>query len=221
MADIDLCKIEDVKAWANIAVTVPTADDLLKRLITAVSRDFMTAVDRHDLTPRKAYIEVVTLDRRNPEGPLGWRNGDNWGNVPSNEKPISVAGLRHWPIQQITSVTIDGNAVVASDGTADGFFYDENEEPESRNTLYLVGSQYSFNRRAMAVVVYDAGYDSVPEDIEQAVIEWVVFRYTSRQWIGQMSKHSVQGEAVQYSQSDMPASTKAVIERYSRTEALL
>jgi hypothetical protein len=213
MADIDLCKLEDVKAWANIAASTPTADALLTRLITAVSRDFMTAVDRHDLTPRKGYIEVVTIDRRNPEGSRSCAG--------AAQKAISVVGLRHWPIQAITSVTIDGTAVVASDGTTDGFFYDENEEDEARNTLYLIGASTSFNRDTAAIVVYDAGYNSVPEDIEQAVIEWVVFRYRTRDSVGQTSKHLNTGESIQYSQLDMPATTKAVIERYSRNEALL
>jgi hypothetical protein len=213
-SNFDLCKLEDVKEWAN--AKTPSVDELLGRLITATSRDFMTAVNRHDLTPVKTYIEVVTIDRRNPEGFSGFSNG-----LSSANKPIASVGLRHWPIQKVTSITIDGTSIVASDGTADGFFYDENEEDESRNTLLLIGSGTAFNRSVLATVVYDAGYDSVPEDIEQAVIEWVAFRYSSRQWIGQVAKHSIQGEAVQYSQQDMPATTKAVIERYSRTEELL
>jgi hypothetical protein len=48
-SDFDLCKLEDVKSWLNIAQTTPTSDDTLTRLITSVSRDFMTAIDRHDL----------------------------------------------------------------------------------------------------------------------------------------------------------------------------
>lgn len=220
-SDFDLCLLTDVKDWLNIAQTIPTSDDKLQRLITAVSRDFMTAIDRHDLTPRKAYTEVVTLDRRNPEGFNNFDNALLGPTISSPEKPVSVAGLRHWPIQAVTSVTINGTAIVASDGTADGFFYDADEEPESRNTLFLIGTATSFNRPTLAVVVYDAGYESVPEDIEQAVIEWVAFRWTLRQSIGQMSKHSVQGEGVQYSQANMPASTKDVIDRYSRSESLL
>jgi hypothetical protein len=55
-----------------------------------------------------------------------------------------------------------------------------------------------------------------PKDIRQAVVDWAAYRYRSRMFIGQNSKHLQTGETVTYQQMEMPMSTAAVLERYSR-----
>lgn len=58
----------------------------------------------------------------------------------------------------------------------------------------------------------------VPPAIEQAVIDWVAFRYKGRQWIGQSSRRTAAGDATTFNNVLMPASTAAVCQKYDRLQ---
>jgi hypothetical protein len=201
-AVFDLCLLSDVKLRLAMGTKQTADDDLLSRLITAVSYDFLREIARLDFTPAQDYTEV--------------REGDG-GNL---------MVLRHWPLNSVSSVTITvPNASPATtvilestDDVMFGYWIDTDIDPERRWELYLDG--YVFTDLAMVTVMYNAGYATVPQDAQQAAIEWVSYRYKTRQWIGQTSKHMAQGETVQTPDSEIPPSVKRVIERYRRYDPL-
>lgn len=187
----DLCQLNDVKAWLTIPSGVTANDSLLSRLITAVSFEFLREIGRMDFYPAADYTET--------------REGD--GDV--------RMVLRHWPVNSITTLTINGAAVEEStDQIEAGYYIDTDLDPERRWELYLAGG-FSFTDATPIVVTYNAGYTAVPADAAQAVIEWVAYRYKTQQWIGTTSAH-VQGESVQTQIAVMPPTVQAVINRYRR-----
>jgi Phage gp6-like head-tail connector protein len=206
----DLCELDDVKAWLNIANA--NGDAVLSRLISAVSADFANCIGRSDFFPAIDYLDV--FDGPDPR----WRR--HWEQFRTHYR--RQLELNHRPINSIASVTVDGTDMPASaDGVADGYWYDPTEDPEFRVTLKLIGNATAIGPRSQIVVRYNAGYDEVPPDVVQAVIEWVAYRYRSRDWIGQISKHMNQGETVQFQNVTMPATTQAVVQKYQQAISLL
>lgn len=121
--------------------------------------------------------------------------------------------LRHWPINYLSAAAVSAVSVL---GNA---YVDNDLDPERRYELYLNGGKV-FTDGAVVSVTYNAGYVTPPLDAAQAVAEWTAYRYKSRQWIGQSSKHMAQGETVSTPDEDMPATVKRVIERYRRFDPL-
>jgi hypothetical protein len=275
---LDLCLLSDVKGWLNVPAATVAEDALFSRLVTAVSADFLAAIARPDLAPEVTYTEV--------------RAGNG----------KCYLYTRHWPINSVTSVTVDGQTIPAStDGVVAGWWLEANLDPENRVKITLAGSGYKFSKNSSIVIVYKAGYANVlvtneqanipaspyaitvakatdfiadsgitfvigggaltkvavnpaasqyavsslgvytfaaadtgkgvyisyqtlgvPADIRQAVIEWVSYRYKSRQWIGQTSK-SLQpgGEHISFQSVPMPETTRAVIEQYRTTGLMI
>ena len=202
-AAFDLCQLTDVKAWLAMGTNQTTDDSLLCRLITAVSYDFLREIARLDFTPAQDYTEV--------------REGDGG----------DLMVLRHWPLNSVSSViiTVPNSSPPAitdvpesTDDVESGYWIDMDIDPERRWELYLDG--YVFTDLAVVTIMYNAGYATVPQDAQQAAIEWVSYRYKTRQWIGQTSKHMAQGETVQTPDSEIPPSVKRVIERYRRYDPL-
>lgn len=186
----DLTTLANVKQWAPIASTTTSDDTLISRLITACSNDFQRATLRPDLLEAD-YTEV--------------QNGDG----------SSRMTLFHWPINEITTLTIGGTAVAASpDKIQPGYYVDEDIDPERVYQLYLIGQ--CFTDGAAVSIQYSAGYETTPDDIEQAVIDWIVYRYKGRPNAGASRRRSSEGEGVDVEQVDAPPTTLAVIERYKR-----
>lgn len=188
--ETDLTTLDAVKAWMVIKPESTSADDPLAALIKSCSADFLRATSRPDLL-KAEYTEV--------------RQGDGGTRI----------CLYRWPILAITSLKIAGVAVSASaDKMAAGYFIDDDIDPERTFNLYLSGR--GFTDGAAIEIAYSAGYDGVPGDINQAVIDWVVYRYKQSPNLGASQRKTVEGESVQQSQDDAPATTKACIERYRR-----
>lgn len=193
-----LCSLADAKSWLAIPSATVTEDEIIARLITAVSYDFIREIRRTDFYPALDYSET--------------REGDGGDRIV----------LRHWPINSISAVTVGGVTINASGSGSPpvtaGYYFDTDLDPERRWEAYLRGSV--FTDTAVVTIAYNAGYEAVPADANQAVIEWVAHRYKTRQWIGQTSKHMVQGETVQTPESEIPMAVKRVIERYRRFDPL-
>ncbi|MHB8303353.1 MAG: hypothetical protein ACYDC6_11030 [Acidobacteriaceae bacterium] len=190
----DLTTLANVHAWLPIPVTTTSEDPLLTRLITATSMDFQRATARPDLMT-STYTET--------------RQGDGAYRMI----------LRHWPITAVSSLTIGGVAIPPSTNQiAPGYYFDENLDPERCFELYL--AQMHFTDGAPVVVNFAAGYATVPGDIEQAVIDWIVYRYKGRPNIGASQRKSMEGrgmgDTVDVEIVDAPPSTQAVIARYKR-----
>lgn len=190
MATGDLTNISDLKLWLPIPAGTTSEDPLFSRLITATSNDFVRAIKRPDLLAA-AYSEV--------------RQGDGANRMI----------LYHWPINSIATLTIAGAAVTASaDKVAPGYYFDQDIDPERMWNLYLVGQ--TFTDAATVAISYNAGYATIPADIAQAVIDWVVYRYKGRPNVD-TTRRSQQGESVQIEQVDAPGSVLSVIDRYTKT----
>lgn len=190
----DLTTTAAVKAWLGITATQTGSDNVLSDLVTSTSADFLRAIDRQDFTPAAVYTEV--------------RDGDG----------DTRMRLRHWPVNSITSINVSGTAIPASpDKVASGYYIDADLDPERRSEVYLAGGD-TFMDGSPVVVVYEAGYAVVPEDVAQGVLEWVAARYKGRPGTGISSQREAGGEHVTYDrEAPMPATTAAVAERYKRT----
>jgi hypothetical protein len=57
----------------------------------------------------------------------------------------------------------------------------------------------------------------LPEDIEQAIIDWMAYRYNERPNMGATQRRSTEGESVQEPLVDAPPNVLSVIKRYCRT----
>lgn len=186
----DLTTLAKVKAWLPIVASTTSEDTLLSGLITSTSADFMRSIRRPDLLTA-TYTEI--------------REGDGANRLL----------LRHWPITAVSLLTIGGVTINPStDQIAPGWYLDVDIDPERLNQLYL--AVYNFLDGATIVVEYAGGYSAVPADIEQAVIDWVVYRYKGRPNVGTVSRRSTEGEDVRVEALDAPTTTKAVIMRYCR-----
>jgi hypothetical protein len=116
--------------------------------------------------------------------------------------------MRNYPITAVTSVSIDQIAIASSPNSGQqGFYF-------NYDTVMLNG--YTFNRgQSNVVIVYSAGYATVPFELAQACIEMVAKRYVERTRIGVVSK-TLAGEVITYSIADMMPSTKTIMNDYKR-----
>lgn len=190
MATGDLTTLANLKLWLPIPSTTTSEDGMLGRLITATSNDFMRATKRPDLLAAD-YTEV--------------RQGDG----------ATRMILFHWPINSVNTLKIGSVTVNESaDKIAPGYYIDEDIDPERIFELYVIG--LTFADGASVQISYNAGYATVPGDIEQAVIDWIVYRYKGRPNVGTQQRRMSEGESVQVEQVDAPANVLSVIERYAR-----
>lgn len=190
IAETDLTTLALVKDWLPVSARNTSDDAQLSALISACSGDFLRATNRPDLLSA-TYSEV--------------RQGDGGARMV----------LYHWPIGTVTSLKIDGATIANStDKIAAGWYVDEDIDPERVYNLYLNG--YSFTDGAAVQIGYMAGYATVPPDIQQAVTDWVTYRYKQEPNLGITQSRSVEGESIQQTQLDAPATALAVIERYKR-----
>lgn len=191
MADGDLTTLATLKQWLPIPSTTTSDDATLSRLIAATSGDFTRSTARPDLLATDYASEV--------------HQGDG------GSRMIAF----HWPINSVATLTVGGAAVAASpDKVLPGFYFDLDIDQERNRYLYLNGS--SFADGAPVVLSYNAGYAAVPSDIEQAVIDWIVYRYKGRPNVGANTRRTAEGEAVTVEQIDAPPNVLQVIERYTR-----
>ncbi len=80
--------------------------------------------------------------------------------------------------------------------------------------LVLQGEFFHRGRRNVQID-YRAGYEVVPDDIEQAVIDLVSLRYKERDRFGVRSK-TLAGETISYIVSDLSPSAKSVLTQYKK-----
>lgn len=201
MAAQDLTTLPTLKAWLPITSTNTNDDTTLSRLITAVSMDFMRSTKRPDML-LASYTEA--------------RQGDG------STRMITY----HWPIVKIASLTVGSVAIVASsDKVQNGWYIDQDIDPERVWNVYLNGA--TFADGAPVALDYSAGYVqpgqtlgagqiALPEDIEQAVLDWCALRYKERPNVGVTARRSTEGESAQPEHLDAPPNVLEVIERYKR-----
>jgi len=139
----DLITIKTLKAWNGL--TAATDDETLGMLISQISRSVISYINRSTVLPR-AYTEVL--------------DGNGKGGLM----------LKNWPVQSITSLTIDGQAIPAAKLFSDSGYLLGQADPEppgSRQVLLL--RHRCFHRGLQNVTVtYQAGYQIRAEPVVAA-----------------------------------------------------
>lgn len=209
----DLCELADVKTWLGITDT--SSDAMLERLITATSEDFLNEIRRQDLTPAADYVDVILVNERLSSCA-----------VPFFQPRQREVFLRHYPVNSVAKVTVDGQEIDAVDDptTDSGYWFDDTRSPEDRQFIILLGFETCRNVK----VEYNGCYDEIPPSIEQAVIEWIAFKrgagqlQQSNQSAGavKIGDYQETGSAIEMTiaatKADIPTNVQRAIDQYWR-----
>jgi hypothetical protein len=136
MSTYDLTNLAALKAWLGLPASASPNDTTLSALITAGSRAIYALLSRPGLLPQ-SYSETIDAESRR-------------------------LFLRHWPVLQIASVTLDGFAIPpATPGAPSEVGYllrpDDVAPPGRQQALDIFG-WHVWPRRQNLVVAYSAGY---------------------------------------------------------------
>jgi hypothetical protein len=194
----DLCVLADLKAWLNIQTTAE--DALLQNLITRGSLQMLRWMSRDHI--------VATSYTENRDG---------------NDALFILP--RNFPLIAVTTVMVNGVSIPAStDQVSSGFVFDSRKIMlrGGSTAFYSLGpysSQYSyrFTRGFQNVqLVYQAGYATVPADLQQAAIEGFAYVYRRRAHIGEDSASASGQVAIGFSKDMLPGSVVLTLEQYKR-----
>lgn len=116
--------------------------------------------------------------------------------------------FRNYPALSVASLTIDGQPIPASGGAFEAGYRADAAR------LVLIGHTFASGLMNCSVT-YSAGYEAVPDDINQATIEIIAHRYREKDRIGLTSK-GLAGETTAFSQRDMPQSARATLNLYRK-----
>lgn len=201
-----LCTLADVKE--ELGITVATYDTRLERLIHAVSSSIAGYCGR-----------TLHYDAAISESVAGFGG------------PRIM--LEHVPIVSITSITMDGLTLDATDyeieDAAAGFVRRESGWVWSaRSSDNIAGDPIAGTEEREIDVVYKGGYvtagqvtvgppaltRTLPYDIEDATIQLVADRY--RNPSSRIASERLLSASVTYRDSDIPQEIRAVLDRYKR-----
>lgn len=159
-------------------------DTRFSRLITNASTMFLNEAQRAIY----GLLPLVMAEKR---------NGYNYDSI----------STKNCPIISVQSVYVNGKLIPPSpDGVQPGWVNDS-------FNIYLIG--YCFYRGYQNVLLnYTAGYDSIPFDVSQAVIELVGQKYRRSQHIDQDSQRTQDGQVISFSKKDIPPEVQTVIDLY-------
>lgn len=115
--------------------------------------------------------------------------------------------LRNAPIVRVQSIVVDDVPLMAGSWDCD------------ETTVYLRGSQRFAKGRNNIALRYQAGFDTIPADLEQACVETVGLRWQERARIGMTSK-GLAGETTSFSLADFSPSVRTVLSTYQRTASV-
>ena len=114
-----------------------------------------------------------------------------------------------YPVQSVKSVTVDGQDISAQEQWGSpGYSFDA-------TVISLHGGYRFWKGRQNIVLVYQAGYDTIPYEVEQVCIDLVCRKYKERDRIGVHSK-VLNGETINFSKTDMTDELKSVLRAYQK-----
>ncbi len=164
-----------------------TMDDLFFRLINRFVAYSLNACNR------KSFLVSTYTEKYNGNG--GFRLSPKYAFATS-------------PIVSIASLTVDGIAVPACpDAIRPGYAFDD-------FTVYLRGHSPCRGIQNVALV-YDAGLETIPVELEQACIDACIFWLNKRDYLGKSSVN-VAGETVAFDKSDLPETAAVVLKQFTR-----
>lgn len=131
----------------------------------------------------------------------------------STKKGQVVLMLDEYPVNSVTSLHDDTERVYGTDtliATTD-YIVDKAEGIIRLDGIYFYAGLQNVQ------VVYNAGYSTVPADLEQAALELVAQKYHAYDKIRQgIESRSFDGESVRFFLGEMLKETKAVLDRYRK-----
>ncbi len=118
--------------------------------------------------------------------------------------------LAHAPVTGVTYVKVDGVEVPArASVTGEGYVLD--------NGRIVLTPTYVLTPGILNVEVsYTAGWDPVPEDIEQAVVMWVAELHRARDRVGLSSRSNPSGDSLTFKPDSVPVYVSLTIDSYKR-----
>ena len=187
-----LAALDDLKAMLSIQQS--DDDALLTRLLAAASAYFERQVGRS----LAANDYTITMD------------GTGWQLVPPQ-----------YPVISVKSININGNDVTEStDYTMDGWYIQDGVIRLRGSTAFYVNPQFTpygfrpWDGNGNVLLEYRAGYETIPDDVQQAVLEMAALMYRERDRVGQQSHNNAAGSTVFYYAP--PARVVSTIQAYRR-----
>lgn len=121
--------------------------------------------------------------------------------------------LDQYPVNSITNIYDDPDRSYSAGTLIDTQYY----VVETRSgIIYFDGITVHKGRNNMKVE-YNAGYSTIPADLEQAVLELVAQKYHGYDKIRQgIQSRSFEGESVQFFLKELYPETKAVLDKYKK-----
>jgi uncharacterized phiE125 gp8 family phage protein len=115
---------------------------------------------------------------------------------------------REYPVTEVTAVTVGTFEVPqATASTSSGWFL--------RDGVIRLRGYTASHGVGNVSIAYTAGFEFVPDDIQQAVRELAALKYRERPHVGTASQ-SVAGQSMSYLPSIIPASVQSVVDSYKR-----
>jgi hypothetical protein len=186
----DLCQLSDAKDYVFRGAGNQTLEDdnLLQRLISAASDWIRLETSRNFEAAN--YTEI--------------RSGAGGRQL--------VLFVKNRPIISVSHLYIDGQEIPAKPTGANNF----NTNGFSFSDSYISLTGYLFTDGIDNVEIhYQAGFNSVPNDLEQTCVEAVAWAYKEIDRLGQKSK-ILAGETVAFDMGALSERGKRALERYQR-----
>lgn len=149
----DLTTLANVKA--ELSITVTTSDSVLRRYITSAS------------AAASQYANRVFVVEGVQDQFLARHNSRLFRDRPE------ILQLSRWPISELDSVVVDGTTFV--DGT--DFLTDSINGQLTR--IDAAGNRIAWCGQSI-VVNYEGGFDTIPPDVQDAIIRMVTVRYLAK-----------------------------------------
>lgn len=117
--------------------------------------------------------------------------------------------LSEYPVISVSSIVVDDTTVY------DGSSQDGNDYYIYNDSGLIIRDIAWEEDYQNIVVTYDAGYATIPGDLEQACIELVAFKYHNKDYIG-LKSHNLGGESVTFDMKNIPSEIADTIYSYKK-----
>ena len=127
--------------------------------------------------------------------------------------------LNQWPVTNATADACKVYSISWADGSETATELDKNEDYwiyADEGIIKFAADRWQGKKRIKAV--YQAGYTTVPLDIQQVVMQWCGRRWVERKHIGKGSDSTPAGGSVSYNQPDLTTEELMVLDAYRRVE---
>lgn len=183
-----LTSLANAKEFLKVPVSETTDDAILNRILSAADAFVKSYCGR--------LLEATTLTE-----------------LHSTIQGQVVLMLDEYPVNSITSLHDDIDRTYGADTliAATDYIVDKVEGIIKLDGIYFYAGLQNVQ------VVYNAGYVTVPADLEQATLELVAQKYHSYDKIRQgIESRSFNGESVSFFMGEMLKETKSVLNRYRK-----